>query len=257
MSLRVTILGSGTSSGVPRIGNDWGDCDPDEPRNRRTRVSILVESPTTRLLIDTSPDMRAQLLAADVIDIDAILWTHDHADHCHGLDDVRQLYHHRNRPVPGYGRAQTMAVLQRRFDYVFEGKGDYPPTIVPHILPDALTIGDIEIRCTDQPHGAIYSTGFRFSKDGKSVGYATDFHVFTPEMFDLYRGLDLWVVDALRERPHPSHPHLDLTLDAIAKVRPGRAILTHMDQSMDYATLRDGLPQGVEPGYDGMTVLLS
>lgn len=117
MSLKLTILGSGTSSGVPRIGNDWGACDPQEPKNRRTRASILVESPTTRLLIDTSPDMRAQLLAADVVQIDAILWTHDHADHSHGLDDVRQLYHHRGTPVPGYARPQTLKLLRERFGY--------------------------------------------------------------------------------------------------------------------------------------------
>jgi phosphoribosyl 1,2-cyclic phosphate phosphodiesterase len=257
MTLRVTILGSGTSSGVPRIGNDWGDCDPTEPRNRRTRVSILVESPTTRLLVDTSPDMRAQLLAADVIDIDAILWTHDHADHSHGLDDVRQLYHHRGSPVPGYARVPTLARLKNRFDYVFEGKGGYHPTIVGHELPDSLTIGDIAIDCVDQPHGDIFSTGFRFSHDDSIVAYATDFHAVTAEMLALYSGVDLWVVDALRARPHPSHPHLALTLEAIATTRPGRAILTHMDQSMDYATLCHTLPPGVEPGYDGQIVTLS
>lgn len=257
MTLRVTILGSGTSSGVPRIGNDWGDCDPANPRNRRTRVSILVESPTTRLLIDTSPDMRAQLLSADVIDIDAILWTHDHADHSHGIDDVRQLYHHRKSPLPGYGRAPTIALLKRRFDYAFEGVGDYPPIITAHILPDSLTIGDIAIACVDQPHGAIYSTGFRFSHNENSVAYATDFHAMTPDMLALFDGVDLWVVDALRARPHPSHPHLALTLDAIAAARPKRAILTHMDQSMDYATLCQTLPPGVEPGYDGQIVNLA
>ncbi|WP_336971492.1 MBL fold metallo-hydrolase [Sphingobium aromaticiconvertens] len=256
MTLRVTILGSGTSSGVPRIGNDWGDCDPTHPCNRRTRVSILVESPTTRLLVDTSPDMRAQLLAADVIDIDAILWTHDHADHSHGIDDVRQLYHHRKSPMPGYGRAPTMALLKRRFDYAFEGTKDYPPTIAGHILPDSLIIGDIAITCVDQPHGSIYSTGFRFSHGEINVAYATDFHAMTPDMLALYDSVDLWIVDALRARPHPSHPHLALTLDAIAAAQPKRAILTHMDQSMDYATLCQTLPAGVEPGYDGQIVNL-
>ncbi len=256
MSLTLTILGCGTSSGVPRIGNDWGDCDPSEPRNRRSRASILVESPTTRLLVDTSPDMRAQLLAADVIHIDAILWTHDHADHSHGLDDVRQLYHHRRTPVPGYARRETLKLLTQRFGYAFEGRQGYHPTIEPHILPDGLRIGDIDIACTDQPHGEIFSTGFRFSHGGRSIGYATDFHALTTEMIALYDGLDVWVVDALREKPHPTHPHLALTLDGIAAVSPARAILTHMDQSMDYATLRRTLPPGVEPGYDGMVVQL-
>lgn len=256
MSLKLTILGSGTSSGVPRIGNDWGACDPAEPKNRRMRVSILVESATTRLLVDTSPDLRAQLLAADVIDIDAILWTHDHADHSHGIDDVRQLFHHRGGPVPGYARAPTMKLLRSRFSYAFDGRHGYRPTIVAHDLPDGLRIGDIDIACTDQPHGDIWSTGFRFTCGGRSVGYATDFHAITPEMMALYDGLDIWVVDALREAPHPTHPHLTQTLDAVEALAPKRAILTHMDQSMDYATLRGTLPPGVEPGYDGMVVQL-
>lgn len=256
MSLKLTILGCGTSSGVPRIGNDWGACDPDEPKNRRTRVSILVESPTTRILVDTSPDMRAQLLAADVIHIDAILWTHDHADHSHGIDDVRQLFHHRRAPVPGYARRQTLKLLKERFAYAFAGRQGYRPTIEPHVLPDGLRIGDIDIACIDQPHGEIFSTGFRFTHHGNSIGYATDFHALTPEMIALYDDLDIWVVDALREKPHPTHPHLALTLDGIAAVLPRRAILTHMDQSMDYATLRAILPDGVEPGYDGMMVQL-
>ena len=256
MSLKLTILGCGTSSGVPRIGNDWGNCDPQEPKNRRSRASIIVETPTTRLLIDTSPDMRAQLLAADIVHIDAILWTHDHADHSHGIDDVRQLYHHRGAPLPGYARRQTLKLLRERFSYVFEGRQGYHATIDPHILPDGLRIGDIDIVCTDQPHGEIFSTGFRFSHRGRSIGYATDFHAMTPEMIALYDGVDVWVVDALRERPHPTHPHLALTLDGIAAVRPGRAILTHMDQSMDYSALCRTLPNGVEPAYDGMVIIL-
>ena len=254
MTLKVTILGCGTSSGVPRIGNDWGQCDPTEPKNRRTRVSILVESATTRLLIDTSPDMREQLLAADVVDIDAILWTHDHADHSHGLDDIRQLMHHKRERIPCYARAQTIRQLTQRFAYAFEGRDGYPPTIDGRPLPPAITLGDIAITTVDQPHGNIYSVGFRFEHNDKSVAYATDFHIFTDDMADLYEGVDLWVVDALRYQPHPTHPHLDLTLDAIDRVRPGRSVLTHMDQSMDYATLRATLPAGIEPGYDGMVV---
>jgi phosphoribosyl 1,2-cyclic phosphate phosphodiesterase len=256
MTLAVTLLGSGTSSGVPRIGNDWGACDPAEPKNRRTRVSILVESLTTRLLVDTSPDMREQLLAANVIDIDAILWTHDHADHSHGLDDVRQLYHHRGAPLPGYARSEVLTLLRARFGYAFDGRNGYHPTIEGHALPDGLRIGDIDIACVDMPHGDIYSTGFRFSHGGSHVGYATDFHEITPEMLALFDGLDLWVVDALRERPHPTHPHLAMTLEGIVACRPDRAVLTHMDQSMDYATLRRTLPAGVEPGYDGMVIRL-
>ncbi|OJY64275.1 MAG: MBL fold metallo-hydrolase [Sphingobium sp. 66-54] len=257
MTLTLTILGCGTSSGVPRIGGDWGACDPADPRNRRTRVSILVESATTRLLVDTSPDMRAQLLAAGVIHLDAVLWTHDHADHTHGIDDLRQVMHHRGTPVPGYGHRATMARLKGRFDYVFAGGQGYRPTVMPHNLPDGpLIIGDITVRTVDQPHGSIYSSGFRFDLDGKSVAYATDCHAVTPDMVALYQGVDCLVIDALRRKPHPTHLHLDRTLEAIAMIAPTRAILTHMDWSMDYATLAAALPDGVEPGYDGQVVRL-
>lgn len=254
--MKLRILGCGTSSGVPRIGNDWGDCDPSEPRNRRSRASIVVESATTRLLVDTSPDMRQQLLDADLIDVDGILWTHDHADHCHGIDDVRQLFHARRSPVPGYGFAETIAQLKIRFGYVFFGRDGYPPTIEDREISPDMMIGDIRVRTVIQPHGNIYSAGFRFDQDGKSVGYSTDFHEVTDDMIEMFSSVDIWVVDALRERPHPTHTHLALTLDAIARARPGRAILTHMDQSMDYAHLCGRLPAGVEPGYDGMEVAL-
>lgn len=251
--MKLTLLGCGTSSGVPRIGNDWGACDPSEPRNRRRRVSILVESETTRILVDTSPDMREQLLDADVADVDAVIWTHDHADHCHGIDDLRQLYHARGRPVVAYARPDTLASLTARFRYAFEGHDGYPATVEGHVLPDQIRIGDIDISVVDQPHGNITSAGIRFDGDG-SIAYSTDFNMMTDAMQSLYKGLDLWVVDALRVRPHPTHIHLAATLEWIEQLQPGRAILTHMDQSMDYQTLRATLPAGVEPGYDGMKV---
>ena len=257
MTLSLVMLGSGTSSGVPRIGNDWGACDPAEPRNRRTRVSILVESATTRILVDTSPDLRAQLLAVDAVKIDAVLWTHDHADHTHGVDDLRQVMHYRGAPVPGYAHSATMAKLRARFDYVFEGGEGYRPTVEERELPtEGVTIGDISVRHVNQPHGPIWSSGFRFDLGGKSIAYATDFSSLTAEMVALYAGVDCLVIDALRERPHPTHPHLGMALDAVAAIQPGRAILTHMDQSMDYATLASTLPPGVEPGYDGLIARL-
>jgi phosphoribosyl 1,2-cyclic phosphate phosphodiesterase len=255
--VKLTILGCGTSSGVPRIGNDWGDCDPTDPRNRRTRASILIESETTRILVDTAPDLREQFLAADIIHLDAVLWTHDHADHCHGIDDLRQVFHHRRTPVSGYARKETLGHLHRRFGYIFDGRDGYPAVIEAGVLEDDMTLGDIRILSVDQPHGTIWSTGFRFEKDGRSISYSTDFHEFTPAMIDLFAGTDVWVVDALRERPHPTHTHLAQTLAAIASVRPGRAILTHMDQSMDYSALRGSLPDGVEPGHDGLIVEFS
>lgn len=255
--MKVRILGSGTSSGVPRIGNDWGTCDPAEPRNRRTRASIIVESETTRILVDTSPDMRAQLLDANISDVDAVIWTHDHADHCHGLDDLRQLFHVRQRPVEGYARRETLTSLDQRFAYAFHGRDGYPPSVAGHLLPDELVIGDLGMHIVDQPHGLITSAGILFRHGGKSVAYSTDLNAMTNEMEALFQRVDLWIVDALRVREHPTHAHLGQTLSWIERIQPRHAVLIHMDQSMDYATLRHTLPAGVEPGYDGMEISLS
>ena len=252
--MKARLLGCGTSSGVPRIGNDWGACDPAEPRNRRRRAALLVETATTRILVDTGPDLREQLLDAEISDVDAVIWTHDHADHCHGIDDLRQLFHARGAPVAAYARPWTLAALRDRFAYAFDGKGGYPPIVTGHALPDRLTIGDVAVTCTDQPHGSITSVGLRFAAAGYSIGYATDFNVMTDDMERLYENLDVWIVDALRHRPHPTHPHLAQTLAWIAAVKAQRAVLTHMDQSMDYATLLHELPPHVVPGHDGMVV---
>jgi len=249
--VKIRILGSGTSSGVPRIGNDWGSCDPTEPRNRRSRASALIESDTTRILIDTGPDMREQLLAAGVDRVDAVIWTHDHADHCHGIDDLRQVYHALGHPVRGLARPVTLAGISARFGYVFDGRDDYPPIVVSEDLPDAITIGDIRIRVADQPHGNIASAGLRFEHEGKSIGYATDFNILTNDMRNLYQDLDAWIVDALRYKPHPTHPDVPTVLEWVEELRPHRTVLIHMDHSMDYATLVAALPAGVEPGYDG------
>ena len=254
--MKLRVLGCGTSFGVPRIGNDWGDCDPVEPRNRRRRVSILVEQERTRLLVDTSPDLREQLLDAQVAGLDAVIWTHDHADHCHGIDDLRALLHARGAPLPGFARAGTLETLRARFAYAFEGHGGYPPVVEGAVLPDRLRIGPIDVTVTDQPHGTITSAGLRFEAGGRSIGYSTDCNQLTDEMAALFEGVDVWVVDALRQRPHPTHPHLELVLQWVDAVRPGRAILTHMDNSMDYRSLCAELPHGVEPGYDGLEVAL-
>ena len=254
--MKVRILGCGTSSGVPRVGNDWGACDPEEPKNRRRRVSILVEHENTRILVDTGPDLREQLLDARVSDVTAVVWTHDHADHCHGIDDLRQLFHARGAPVEGYARQETLETLLVRFGYIFEGKGGYPPVATPNLLPYELEIGTIKIRTVDQPHGDVMAAGLRFEAGGRSLVYATDFHQLTDEMLELYRDTDLWIVDALRRHPHPSHGHLSQVLGWIEQVRPAHAILTHMDHSMDYAGLLTELPSSVEPGYDGMEIVL-
>ncbi|HKT14181.1 MAG TPA: MBL fold metallo-hydrolase [Allosphingosinicella sp.] len=254
--MKVRILGCGTSSGVPRIGNDWGDCDPSEPRNRRTRVSILVEHRGTHVLVDTSPDLRVQLLDAGVVDLDAVIWTHDHADHCHGIDDLRQIFHYRGRPIPGYARAETLQSLGSRFGYVFDGQSGYPAVSEPRLLADSFEIGPIHVGIVDQPHGPITSAGIRFDADGKSIGYSTDLSELTDDMIALFEGVDLWIVDALRRRPHPTHPHLDQALEWIARIGPGHAVLSHMDNSMDYGVLAAELPDGIEPGYDGLEVTL-
>jgi len=254
--MKLRILGCGTSSGVPRVGNDWGLCDRDEPRNRRRRAAILVSYDRARILVDTPPDLREQLLEAEVSDVEAVIWTHDHADHCHGIDDLRQLYHARGRPVAGYARQTTLEMLDRRFGYAFEGKGGYPAVVTGHLLPNHMNLAGLSIRAVDQPHGEITSAGLRFDAGGVAIGYSTDFDSLTDDMSMLFEGLDLWVVDALRRKPHPTHPHLAQTLEWIRKLAPKRAILTHMDNSMDYRTLCGELPDGVEPGYDGMEVEL-
>lgn len=250
--MKIRILGSGTSSGVPRIGNDWGACDPLEPRNRRTRASALVEHDGTRVLIDTSPDMREQLLAAEVGTIDAVIWTHDHADHLHGVDDLRQLFHNAGRPVRALARPAMLESTVARFGYVFHGRTGYPAVVEVEPLPDRISIGGIAISVVDQPHGRIASAGLRFEAGGCAIGYATDFHDLTPAMRAHYQGLDVWVVDALRRAPHPTHPTLDAVLGWVGELRPARTALIHMDNSMDYRSLLETLPARVEPGYDGL-----
>ena len=254
--MKARILGSGTSSGVPRLGNDWGACDPAEPRNRRTRASLLVEHEGVRVLVDTSPDMREQLLGAGVDRVAAIIWPPDHADHCHGIDDVRQIYHALGRPVRGLARAETLAVLRQRFGYVFAGRAGYPTTVAGEVLPDTLTLGGLTVRVVDQPHGRISSTGLRFEAGGRALGYATDFHDLTPPMRELYSGLDVWIVDALRHAFHPTHPTVAAVLGWVDELRPGRTALIHRDNSMDYHSQAKALPTGVEPGYDGQEFTL-
>ncbi|WP_174279878.1 MBL fold metallo-hydrolase [Sphingomonas bacterium] len=250
--MKLRILGSGTSSGVPRIGPDWGACDPAEPRNRRTRASVLVEHEGTRILVDTSPDLREQLLVAGVSTLDAVIWTHDHADHCHGIDDLRQVFHALGRPVIGYARPALFATLQARFGYVFAGRDGYPAVVEARPLGSSLAIGELVVRTVDQPHGHITSVGLRFEADGKSIGYATDFHEVTPAMRALYAGLDVWVLDALRHAPHPTHPTVAAALKWVAELKPRHAAFIHMDHSLDYRALAATLPAGVEPGYDGL-----
>ena len=252
--MKVRILGCGTSTGIPRIGNDWGECDPGEPRNRRTRSSILIESGGERLLVDCGPDLREQLLAAELVEIDRVIVTHDHADHCHGIDDLRQVAQHLGRPVPLHARQDTLRRLQSRFAYAFEGLTLYPQVIVPIEIEGELRLGSAIFRFTDQPHGGITSLGIRAGEGSRSLGYAIDFHDLTPDMASLYEGLDVWICDCLRRNPHPTHAHLDAVLGWARELNVGQLLLTHLDKSMDYATLTAELPDWAAPAYDGQEI---
>ncbi len=254
--MRLLMLGCGTSSGVPRLGGpdgqgNWGACDPANPRNRRHRCSVLIEAGETRLLVDTSPDLRDQLLGAGIGWISAALFTHDHADHCHGIDDLRQLFHASGKEIPCYMDRETRAGIRSRFSYVFAGRSGYPAIAEALVMPEELQIGPISVRAFRQQHGPVHSLGFRFTCDGKSIAYSTDLNGIPGSSWPLVADLDLWVVDALRREPHPTHSHLAQTLEWIAQASPKEAWLTHMDQSMDYEELARELPAGVSPGYDG------
>ena len=254
--MKVRILGCGTSSGVPRIGNDWGDCDFEEPRNRRRRSSILIESDGEQMLVDCGPDMREQLLSADTANLAGVIVTHDHADHCHGIDDLRQISQHIRAPVPLHARPETLQRLARRFAYAFEGTPLYPPVIDPRLLCETLALGTAALTFTDQPHGGITSLGIRVEEGGRSLGYAIDFHDMTDDMRALYAGVDLWICDCLRRTPHPTHAHLASVLGWARELKVGQLLLTHLDKSMDYATLVAELPDWAAPAHDGQEIAL-
>jgi len=247
------ILGCGTSGGVPRVGNHWGVCDPTEPRNRRRRCSILIRNGERRVLIDTSPDLREQLLDADVGDLDGVIWTHDHADQCHGIDDVRAISLNRREPIPAFADRRTIDVLMARFGYCFRsgGGGLYPAilTVEDH-HEQPFDLGGLRFEPIRQLHGGIISYGFRIG----DFAYCNDVVEFEPAAFEKLRGIRTWIVDCMRYKPHPTHAHLERTLGWIADLKPERAILTNMHVDLDYATLRRELPPGVEPAYDGMVV---
>ncbi len=255
--MKFRILGCGTSSGVPRIGNDWGACDPGEPRNRRLRSSILAGIGGERILVDCGPDMREQLLVANVSHVDLVIVTHDHADHCHGIDDLRQLMHARGQPVPVYARQDTLDRLRRRFSYAFEGLAHYRPILEPVAIDGEWPVGAGRVRFVDQPHGGITSLGMRFEEGGRSAGYSIDFNEMTTQMADLYQGMDLWIVDCLRRKPHPTHAHLDAVLGWATDLKVGQILLTHLDNSMDFADLVASLPDWAAPAYDGQEVELA
>ena len=262
MNLSFTILGCGSSGGVPRPALGWGACDPDNPKNRRRRTSLLVErrgaGGVTRVLIDTSPDLREQLLDADVDWLDGVLFTHDHADHSHGIDDLRSLVIKRRRRIDVHLSEATSQALRARFDYCFVTPpgSEYPPILNEHrITPGRVIVidgegGPIVTLPILQEHGDIASLGFRFG----DVAYSTDLGGLPPESASALAGLKLWIVDALRYTPHPSHFSVADTLGWIERLGPERAILTNLHADLDYQTLRAQLPLHVQPAFDGMRI---
>ncbi len=258
--MRVTILGCGGSAGVPSLGGadgrgDWGACDPGEPRNRRTRSSIVIEGPEGRILVDTGPDMRAQLLACAVPRIDAVVFTHAHADHMTGLDDVRLLNRISGRPLPAFATQPTRDELARRFDYAFR------PWTPPHFFRPVLEVcvlapGDafaacgMRVQTFDQDHHVMRTLGLRVGK----FGYSTDVVRLDDAAFATLAGVDTWVVGCFQPAPHLTHAHLALVLAWRDRLGARRTVLTHMGGAMDWASLQAILPAGVEPGYDGMVL---
>ena len=264
MTLRITILGCGSSTGTPKVGGDWGACDPDNPRNRRSRCSALIEkigpSGTTSVLIDTSPDLREQLLSAGVRRLDGVIYTHDHADHTHGIDDLRMLAYAQRQRIDVYADERTLSLLRLRFDYCFEtpAGSSYPAIVRGHLIENFAPIeidgpgGAISFQPFRQFHGDIESLGIRAG----GIAYSSDLHGLPDEAFSAIQDLDVWIVNTLRYTPHPSHLNLSQSLELIEKVGPKRAVLTHLHIDLDYDELSKRLPENVAAAYDGMAIEL-
>ena len=264
--IEVTILGCGSSGGVPRADGNWGVCDPANPLNRRTRCSLLVRrkganaAEETTILVDTSPDLVRQTSAAGARRLDAVLLTHEHADQVHGIDDIRAFALRHRRRIPVHMDARTGSTMHKRFGYIFESSEYYPAIAESLPMPDPGVFwaidgpsGAIPVVGFEQEHGDIISLGFRFGP----VAYSSDVAHLPEASFDVLAGSKVWIVDALRETPHPTHAHLERTLEWIWRLKPERAILTNLHVDMDYETLRAKLPPGVEPAYDGMRFEIS
>jgi phosphoribosyl 1,2-cyclic phosphate phosphodiesterase len=259
-----TILGCGSSMGVPRAALGWGNCDPNNPKNRRRRCSLLVQRENgagrTSVLVDTSPDLREQLLAADVRALDAVLYTHSHADHTHGIDDLRPLFIAMRKPVNVYLDDLTAGEVRKKFGYCFETPpgSEYPAIVQAHraVAGEPITVngagGAITVLPVLQEHGDMPSLGYRFG----GLGYSCDINGLPDESLEAFSGLDVWIVDALRYAPHPSHFSLDDALHWIDRLKPKRAILTNLHSDLDYEVLRAKLPPHVEPAYDGLTLAM-
>jgi phosphoribosyl 1,2-cyclic phosphate phosphodiesterase len=258
--MRVTILGCGGSDGVPMLGGpdgrgDWGACDPANPRNRRTRASIHVAAGEVGLLIDTSPDLREQLLANGIGRVTHVAYTHDHADHTHGVNELRRLARLAKSRMPIYADPDTLEGMHRRFGYAFRQPpgSPYPPVLDGHRIVGPFRLGALAVRPFPQQHGFDQTTlGFRIG----DLAYSTDTIGFSEDSYKALVGVRVWIVDCFGETPHPTHAHWPLVMSWIERVRPERAILTHMGAGLDYEATRRRCPPGVEPGYDGMVIEL-
>lgn len=262
MTTTFTILGCGSSGGVPRLGGHWGACDPQNPKNHRRRCSLLIEKAgpdgTTRVMIDTSPDLRSQLLDANVGQLDAVVYTHPHADHVHGIDDLRMLVFNSREKLQVWADGETSNALLNRFGYIFaQPKGSaYPPICELNMIKGDVTItgagGTMTLTPFDVIHGNIDSKGFRIG----DLAYLPDASGIPEDTWPLLNNLDVWIVDSLRRDPHPSHSHLANTLQWIARAAPRRAILTNLHNDLDYATLQAETPDHIDAAYDMMTITL-
>jgi phosphoribosyl 1,2-cyclic phosphate phosphodiesterase len=263
-AITVTILGSGSSTGVPRLGGadgrgDWGACDPTNPKNRRRRCSILVHRGETAVLVDTAPDLREQLLDARVTRLDAVLMTHPHADQTNGIDDLRPLTFLMKKRVDMHADAATLQHLMKQFGYCFATPvgSEYPPIITGHTIPEPFAPfaiegkgGALPVHAFGQVHGPMRSLGFRFGP----IAYSSDVNGLDDTAFAVLKGVECWIVDALRYSPHPTHANVETALAWIARVKPKRAVLTNLHHDLDYERLKRELPPGVEPAFDGMTI---
>jgi len=253
MGTRITVLGSGNSTGVPSANGDWGRCDPSEPRNRRRRASILIERGGTTVLVDAGPDLRDQMLSASVKRLDAVIFTHAHADHSQGIDDLRAFVDYGGRPLPIYAYPEILEQIKDRFSYMFgTGRSDYyeKPFLQPFEAPADLTVGELNFSLFEQDHVVCRTIGIRTG----SFAYSTDLKRLPEAGFAAIAGVKTWLVAGIRYKPHIAHAHLDLVLEWIRRVAPDRAYLTHLNYDMDYRTLTNTLPKGVEPAYDGKII---
>ena len=254
--MRAIILGSGGAAGVPAIAAGWGSCDPNNPKNRRLRPSIIVETDNTRILVDTSPDLRQQLLAQNVRSLDAIVYTHAHADHLHGIDDIREINRAMNGAIPIWGSPGVLSEINSRFGYVFEPlvpgyKNIYKPLLTPNEITAPFTIGDISIVPLKQDHGYLETMGFRFG----NLAYTTDLVTLPEESFEALVGVEIWIIGCLTQiDTHPTHVSVQTALTWIDRIKPRRAVITHMGSRIDYDALKASLPSHVDPAFDGMII---